>query len=52
MYTTRHKKPAERAIRQTERFSPVLRANRPNIRCDSGKLHEHNVLHKLSYACR
>ena len=36
--------------RLTDRFSPVLRANKLNLRCDSGKTHDHNVLHKLSHA--
>ena len=42
----------ERDIRQTEHFSPILRANRPYLRCYSETSHEHNVLHKLSHALR
>ena len=30
----------ERDIRQSERSSPILKANRPNLRCDSGKSHD------------
>ena len=40
MYTMRHEPYTERGIRLTECFSPILMANRPNLRCDSGKSHE------------
>ena len=38
MYRMRYKQHTERDIRQTEHFSPILRANRPKLRCDSGNL--------------